>query len=80
MKGGRMAIRLRQIDGVLVALCAASTEPEPGDRYLDDEEDHALRVKFDLDMESEGVIEPLDYLGGHPDAVARRIIRDIEKR
>lgn len=41
-----MAIRLRRVDGQLLALCAARTKPEPDDRYLDDEEHYALAQKF----------------------------------
>ena len=31
-----MSIRIRIVDGVWVALCAAKTKAEPGDTYLDD--------------------------------------------
>jgi hypothetical protein len=31
-----MAIRLRTVDGVRVALCAVESDPKPGDVYLDD--------------------------------------------
>jgi len=43
-----MAIRIRRIDeqGHLVALCAAETEPEKGDLYLDDTVHQALADKF----------------------------------
>jgi hypothetical protein len=44
-----MAIRLRTVDGVRIAICAARSVPKPGDVYLDDAEHHALSVKFDLD-------------------------------
>ena len=50
-----MAIRIRKINDEFVALCAAETEPEDGDLYLDDVIDHALRMKFIEDYESEGV-------------------------
>ncbi len=49
-----MAIRIRKIDGYMVALCAAVTEPEPGDVYFDDTVHHALTTKFALDWETEG--------------------------
>lgn len=46
-QGGEvMAIRLRESGGVLVALCAAETDAEPGDRYLSDAEHYALAAKF----------------------------------
>ena len=50
-----MAIRLRVVDGHLVALCAAATKEQLGDRYLDDTVHHALATKFALDFESEGL-------------------------
>lgn len=53
-----MAIRLRRVDGMLVALCAARSMPKKGDVYLDDAAHHALAVKFDLDFGSEYGIHP----------------------
>jgi len=51
-----MAIRIRKIEnGKIVALCAAEFEAEEGDIYLDDMVDHALRMKFIKDYESEGI-------------------------
>lgn len=41
-----MAIRIRQSGGLTVALCAAETDPEPGDVYLDDPQHYALAAKF----------------------------------
>ena len=41
-----MAMRLRTVDGMLVALCAAACPAEPGDFYLDDDQQYALMVKF----------------------------------
>ena len=57
-----MAIRLRKIDGTMVALCAAKSKSQAFDRYLDDGLDHALRIKFLKDFESEGLLvdPPLD--------------------
>jgi len=52
-----MAIRLRKIDGKLVALCAAKSEEKIGDIYLDDECHHALTTKFGLDFYSEGFLD-----------------------
>ncbi len=54
-----MAIRIRVIDGVKVALCAARSMAKEGDVYLDDGEHHALYVKFDLDFASEGKSEAI---------------------
>ena len=50
-----MAIRIRNINGETVALCAAQSEAEHGDLYLDDVIDHALRMKFLKDYKSEGI-------------------------
>lgn len=54
-----MAIRLRRVtmpDGpVLVALCAAETDPMDGDVYLDDDQHYALAAKFAYDWFRETV-------------------------
>lgn len=55
-----MAIRIREIEGVVVALCAAKTTKEIGDIYLDDGAHHALTTKFTVDWESEGILDPAD--------------------
>lgn len=57
-----MAIRIRTINNCTIALCAAETDPKPGDIYLDDATHHALSTKFGLDFQSEGLIEsaPVD--------------------
>lgn len=49
-----VSIRLRLVDGVLVALCAARSIEKPGDIYLDDGAHHALTLKFWEDFASEG--------------------------
>ena len=41
-----MAIRLREVEGVMVALCAVESDPKEGDIYLDDNCHHALACKF----------------------------------
>lgn len=40
-----------------MALCAAETDPEPGDVYLDDGEHYALAAKFALDWQG----KPVDW-------------------
>lgn len=50
-----MAIRLRVVNGVPVALCAAETDDQIGDFYLDDDWHHALLVKFARDIRDEGI-------------------------
>ena len=42
--------------GYWIALCAAEYPEEPGDVYLDDGQDHALRIKYIEDYKSEGLI------------------------
>lgn len=44
-----MAIRIRMVDGVMIALCAARSIEKPGDIYLDDGIHHALGNKFARD-------------------------------
>ena len=46
-----MAIRIRKINGHIVALCAASTKEKKGDVYLDDNAHHALTTKFAIDWD-----------------------------
>ena len=41
-----MAIRLRQVEGTWVALCAVESDPKEGDIYLDDGMHYALACKF----------------------------------
>lgn len=49
-----MAIRIRKVDGILVALCAARSVEKDGDVYLDDGQHMALAEKFTEDFHSEG--------------------------
>jgi hypothetical protein len=50
-----MAIRLRTVGGVRVALCAAETDAMPGDVYLDDGEHYALAAKFCHDWQGRNI-------------------------
>lgn len=52
-----MAIRVRIIKGVTIAICAAISDPKPDDLYLDDTIHHALSTKFTLDFCSEGLLK-----------------------
>jgi len=53
-----MAIRIRIVDGHFVAVCAARSKLRAGDfYYLCDAADRALRAKFLLDYESEGLLK-----------------------
>lgn len=49
-----MAIRLREVRGEGIALCAAKSNPEPGDIYINDFWHYALALKFGTD-------EGIDY-------------------
>jgi hypothetical protein len=44
-----MAVRLRTVNGVRIALCAVESDAEPGDMYLDDADHYALAAKFRRD-------------------------------
>lgn len=48
-----MAIRIRKVKGITIALCAQETDEKKGDLYLDDGIHYALAAKFALDWESE---------------------------
>ena len=52
-----MAIRIRTVDGELVALCAAEHKAQEGDVYLGDDIHHALTVKFETDFRSMGMLK-----------------------
>lgn len=62
-----MAIRVRRVNGVWVACCAARTVEKEGDVYLDDDVHHALASKFTEDFTSEGGLMPVD----HEESIAR---------
>ena len=53
--GCAVSIRIRTVDGVRVALCAAETDAEPGDLYLDDGDHYALAAKFARDWQGQTV-------------------------
>ena len=67
-----MSIRIRKVDGVLVALCAARSIEKPGDVYLDDAQHHALAEKFAADFQSEG-------FNTHPYVEEETAIREREE-
>jgi hypothetical protein len=52
-----MAIRLRTVKGVRVALCAVETDEQPDDVYLDDADHYALAAKFCQDFRNEDLPE-----------------------
>ena len=63
-----MAIRLRVLEGEMVALCAAKTDACAGDIYLGDREHYALACKFARDHLSHRV----DWNDACNDALAKR--------
>ncbi len=46
-----MAIRVRRVNGVIIAVCAAETDEVAGDLYLDDAVHYALSMKFGRDYQ-----------------------------
>lgn len=52
-----MAIRIRSVDGRVIAICAAKSKSKEGDTYLDDNAHHALSTKFGLDWAEEGFLD-----------------------
>lgn len=50
-----MAIRVRAVNGITIACCAAETDEEPGDLYLDDAVHYALAAKFARDWRGESI-------------------------
>lgn len=52
-----MAIRIRKMEGRIIALCAAEYKAKVGDIYLDDNVHHALSTKFGLDWMEEGFLK-----------------------
>jgi len=54
-----MSIRIRKINGHLVALCAAKTKAKKGDIYLDDAIHEVLATKFAIDNERPEWVNPI---------------------
>ena len=54
-----MAIRIREIDGHWVAVCAAKVKVRKGDIYLNDNLHHALTTKFAIDHERSYIADPV---------------------
>jgi hypothetical protein len=71
-----MAIRIRSVEGVMVALCAAETDPDPADLYLDDGQHYALAAKFAQDWQDRMVdwTYPKEWA-----AMATQKLRDAEE-
>lgn len=71
-----MAIRLREVGGIRIALCAAETDEAPGDVYLDDAVHYALAAKFARDWQ--GQLVDWRYLD-HDAAAETQKLRDAEE-
>lgn len=52
-----MAIRLRVVNGIKVALCAAKTKPEKDDIYLDDGWHYAMSRKYWRDYDEINIVD-----------------------
>ena len=55
-----MAMRLRIVDGVKVALCAAKTLPQEGDIYLDDGWHYTISQKYWRDYDEINIVDKDD--------------------
>jgi hypothetical protein len=74
-----MAIRLREIDGCMVALCAAKSVPKDGDVYLDDTAHYALMNKFALDFNENKLWENGDESDSLPFEESHRLFIEQEE-
>ncbi len=54
-----MAMRLRKVHGIWIAMCAAKTIKKSDDVYIDDTQDHAIRAKISYDNRLEGLNVPV---------------------
>ncbi len=72
-----MSIRIREIKGYIVAVCAAKTKAKEGDIYLGDAAHHALTTKFSVDWVSEGIIKVEDE--GSDDIIKNLMLREEAK-
>ena len=74
-----MAIRIRKsLDGTTIAVCAAETDPKPGDVYLDDAAHYALSTKFALDFAGMGFMDDPPADGRLATLMERERVRDAE--
>ncbi len=52
-----MAIRLRMVGDIAVAICAAHSEPKPDDIYLDDKWHYAISQKYWRDYDEIDIVD-----------------------
>lgn len=71
-----MAIRLRTINGLRIAVCAVETDRMAGDTYLDDGDHYALAAKFAHDWQGR---EPLPVYDEHWAVMATQKARDAKE-
>lgn len=57
-EGGAVSIRIRTVNGVRIALCAAETDAASGDLYLDDADHYALSAKYAHDYQGQTIDWP----------------------
>lgn len=69
-----MAIRIRASTGMTIALCAAETDPEPDDIYIDDNAHYALAAKFAQDHQG----QPLAHYPEEWAEMEKHKLRDAE--
>lgn len=50
-----MAIRIRTVNRICIALCAAETDPKLGDLYIDDGQHYALAAKWAQDYQGQTI-------------------------
>jgi hypothetical protein len=74
-----MSIRIRNVDGVTIAICAARSVAKEGDIYLDDAAHHALTIKFGLDFDSMFHIEGTPPLIGPKSYVTEQRLMEQEE-
>ena len=55
-----MAMRLRTVNGVHVALCAAKSRPVQGDVYIDDAFHYAISQKYWRDYDEIDIVDEED--------------------
>jgi hypothetical protein len=79
-----MAIRIRTVDGVRVALCAVESDAKLGDLYLDDGDHYALAAKFRRDWQGQvndfGYPEEWAAMDTQKVRDAREVFKELDAR
>lgn len=74
-----MAIRIRKVGGVTVALCAVESDKKAGDTYLDDTQHAALATKFALDWNGSRIGKDLPFDSERARAMESEKVRDAKE-